>query len=156
MDRSIIDQYEAGAAKLKQAIAGLSGEQLRAAPIPGKWSMQQLVLHLMDSDLVMTERMKRIIAEKRATFLAFDENRWMESLAYAHQPAEEAADLFELNRKLFARVLRELPDATFARIGVHSERGNQSLEDIVKFAVSHLEHHLKFAAEKRSRLVGTA
>ena len=36
-----------------------------AFPVPGKWSVQQLVMHMLDSDLVAGERMKRIIAEPR-------------------------------------------------------------------------------------------
>jgi uncharacterized damage-inducible protein DinB len=153
MYRSIIDQYEAGAGSLKEVIASLSPAQLASHPVPGKWSIQQLVLHVMDADLVLTERMKRVIAEENPTLLAFSENNWMERLEYSRQPAEEAVQLFELNRGLFSRVLRHLPLTAYQRAGVHSERGNQTLADILRFSTTHLEHHLKFAHEKRHRLL---
>jgi uncharacterized damage-inducible protein DinB len=155
MDLTVIDTYAAGAGWLRQAISGLSTPQLHATPIPGKWSMQQLVVHVTDADLVMTDRMKRVIAEDEPALLAFDEEKWLARLQYSHQRAEEAAGLFEINRIVFTRVLRHLPDEAFSRVGIHSQRGRQTLADILTFSTTHLEHHLKFAHEKRNRLLAT-
>ena len=63
MDRKLIDQYADGGDKLTEAIAGLSEEQMAAFPVPGTWSIQQIVLQLLDSDLIGAERMKRVTAE---------------------------------------------------------------------------------------------
>jgi len=41
MDRSWIDKFADGARVPGEAIAGLSREELNAAPIPGTWSIQQ-------------------------------------------------------------------------------------------------------------------
>src|SRR3954468_20846283 len=65
-DRSWIDKYEAGGEHLSQAIRGLTREDLLAAPPAGenigKWTIQQVVIHLMDSDLISMDRMKRLIS----------------------------------------------------------------------------------------------
>ena len=66
MNRELIDRYAAGGSQLAPAIAGLSREQLNAFPVPGTWSIQQIVLHLMDSDLIASDRMKRVAAEESA------------------------------------------------------------------------------------------
>jgi uncharacterized damage-inducible protein DinB len=156
MDASIINQYSTGGAKLKAAIAGLSREQLLAVPIPGKWSIQQVVIHLADADLILSDRMKRVIAEEKPALLAFDQDAFLARLHCDAQPADEAAALFDQNRRLFARVLNALPAEIFERIGIHSERGPMTLRDILTMTVRHLDHHLKFIAEKRQRLVGSA
>jgi uncharacterized damage-inducible protein DinB len=152
MNRDLIDSYEDGGRRLHKAIEHLDRNDLSAMPVPGAWSIQQLVVHLADSDLVMADRMKRVIAEDRPQLLAFDENRWVTGLHYELQSAQDAADLFALNRRVLAGVLRVLPDAAFARAGVHSERGEMTLAAIVQLAVNHLEHHLKFLYEKREKL----
>jgi uncharacterized damage-inducible protein DinB len=152
MNRELLNAYEDGGRKLQKAIDHLDRNDLMAMPVPGAWSIQQLVVHLADSDLVMSDRMKRVIAEDRPQLLAFDENRWVAGLHYELQSAQDAADLFALNRRVLAGVLRVLPDAAFARAGVHSERGEMTLETIVQLAVNHLEHHLKFLYEKREKL----
>ncbi|MBX9581782.1 MAG: DinB family protein [Gemmataceae bacterium] len=52
MDRSLIEQYAAGATVPADLIRGLSAADLDARPEPGRWSLRQLVVHLLDSDLV--------------------------------------------------------------------------------------------------------
>jgi DinB family protein len=58
--------------------------------------------------------------------------------------------LFEKNRQLTAEILRRLPDGAFERWGVHNERGKVSLREYLAIVVDHLQHHLKFAREKRA------
>ena len=150
--QQLIDQYEAGAPALAQAVEGLSQEDLLAFPIPGTWSIQQIVIHLMDSDLVLADRMKRVIAEDNPLLVGFKESRFAQDLFYELQPAGEAVRLFELNRRLMAVVLRQLPELAFHRIGTHNERGQMKLLDLLDGAVRHLEHHLAFLFAKRAKL----
>lgn len=152
MDRNQIDLYEDGGRKLIKAIEGLDQRDLTAFPVSGTWSIQQLVLHVTDSDLVLAERMKRVIAEDRPALLAFDENAWIKNLYYDLQSAHEAAALFDQNRRVMTSLLRVLPDDTWKRVGVHNERGEQTLEEIFSYAVKHLDHHLKFLYDKREKL----
>jgi hypothetical protein len=62
----IVEQYAAGADRLSQSIVGLTRDDLAALPVPGAWSIQQIVLHMMDSDLISSDRMKRVIADIRS------------------------------------------------------------------------------------------
>ena len=151
-DQSIIDKYEAGGEQLALAIRGLTREDLLAVPIAGKWSTQQVVIHLMDSDLIATDRMKRIIAEDNPTLIGYDETKFARNLHYDDQSAADAVKIFDLNRKMFAGVLRKLPDSTFQRSGMHNERGKVTLGDQINSYVKHLEHHLKFIHEKRAAM----
>ena len=152
MNRTLIDEYEAGADLPAQAIAGLTREELLAHPIPSTWSVQEVVMHLMDSDLVGSDRMKRVIAEPGATLLAYDETRWVQNLGYDHADTKTACEMFRLNRKITAAVLRRLPDEAFQRTGTHTERGVETLEMLVKDYITHLHHHLKFVVAKREKL----
>src|SRR3954453_8449190 len=99
MDRKLIEQYEHGGDRLREGGQGLTHEDLPALPVPGTWSIQQIIIHLLDSDLVLSDRMKRVIAEEKPSLLAFDENRWAKQLAYDFRPAEDAIAMFVLNRK---------------------------------------------------------
>ena len=44
----LADQYLAGAKSLREAVKGMTREQLTARPIPGKWSTLEVVCHLAD------------------------------------------------------------------------------------------------------------
>src|SRR5450432_577402 len=149
MDKQLIDQYQTGGEKLRLAIRDLTDADLKSFPVPGTWSIQQIVIHMMDSELVSADRMKRIIAEENPTLIGYDETKYSKNLFYDDQPADDAVKIFDLNRKLFTRILRLLPEATFDRSGTHSERGKVVLGGYLKGVVDHLEHHLKFIHDKR-------
>lgn len=152
MDQTLLSQYLAAGPKLREGIAGLSAEELRAFPIPGTWSIQQIILHLMDADLIWTSRLKLIIAEDNPTLLGYDETRFAKNLFYDEQSADDAITIVDLNRRQFARILVKLPDSAFDRTGHHNERGPIRLGSCIELCNQHVDHHLKFLYAKRQKL----
>jgi hypothetical protein len=152
VNRELIEKYAAGADVPARAIEGLSREQLLAFPVPGTWSIQQIILHLMDSDLIAADRMKRVAAEDHPTLIGYNETAFAKNLAYEEVSAQDAAEIFRLNRRMTAELLRRLPDTAFKRTGLHNERGEVTLEQLVDTYTGHLDHHVKFLKEKRKLL----
>jgi hypothetical protein len=152
MDRSLIDQYDTGAQKLQQAIAGLTEADLHAKPVPGKWSTHQVVLHMADSEAAIADRIRRIIAEDEPTLLYWDETKFSQKLHYEKQSTADALELIRLTRRQTVRILRSIGELEFERVGVHSVRGRMSLRNVISAANGHLDHHLKFVREKREKL----
>jgi uncharacterized damage-inducible protein DinB len=150
MDRDFVEQFAAGAAKLRASIAGLSRAQLNAFPVPRTWSIQQIVIHMMDSDLIGSDRMKRVAAEENPTLIGYNETAFAGKLFYDQLDPQMACDVFEKNRLLTAEVLRRLDDASYQRAGDHNEHGRMTLAELVVNYHDHLEHHLKFIRQKRA------
>ncbi len=144
--------FRAGAEVPGRGIDGLSDEQLDARPVPGTWTIRQIVLHLMDTDLIASFRMKRIIAEERPALELYDEVAFCTRLGYEQLQASTACEVFCLNRLLTAALLEGLPEQRFQRVAIHPEVGEMSLERFVRLYIHHLEHHMRFLREKR-RLV---
>src|SRR5438132_2617695 len=92
----LIDTYLAGPQTLRQAVAGMSREQLLARPVAGKWSTLEVVCHLADFDPILADRMKRVIAEDRPALLGADENRFAAALAYHQRDLEEELHILDL------------------------------------------------------------
>jgi hypothetical protein len=152
MQRELIEQYAADADLPHRAIAGLTREELNAYPVPGTWSIQQIVIHLMDSDLIAGDRMKRVIAEDRPTLLGYNETLYSQRLFHDQLDPEMACDLFAKNRLLMTEILRRLPDEAFERVGCHNEVGAKPLSYFVQNYIDHVHHHLKFIEQKRKLL----
>lgn len=152
MNRTLIDRFDADADVPARAIAGLSLLELLALPVPGKWSIQQLIVHLMDSHVTAAWRMRRIIAEDNPLITAYDENAFVQRLAYDQTDAKAAVEIFRLTQRMTANLLRTLPDDAFERAGNHTERGRITLGELVPDYIRHLEHHMKFLREKRIAL----
>jgi uncharacterized damage-inducible protein DinB len=151
-EAELIERFVAGVPKLRLAIDALTAAELTARPGPGAWSIQELVIHVVDSDLLAWERMKRIIAEDNPTLVVAEENLWVEKLFPDDQSAADACTIFEIGRLQMARILWKLPPEAFERFGTHTTRGRQTLREVLTYFTDHLEHHLTFAFDKRQRL----
>ena len=149
---ALVQQYSNAGRHVEQSIQHLSLDDLKMVPVPGKWSIQQVVLHLCDAELAFADRIKRLIATEKPTLLAWDENAFTAQLQYDAQSAEDAAEIIRLVRLQVGRILRLQPDSAFSRTGTHSQAGAISLADVVRKANAHLDHHLKFIHEKREAM----
>ena len=152
MDRALIDRYAKGAGSLAAAIQGLSKADLTAFPVPGTWSIQQIVFHMYDSELIAGDRLKRIIAMENPLLIGYDETLFANRLFYNDLDAHAACSIVEQNRLLTAEIFRRLPDDAFQRTGIHNERGKITLGDYLASTCDHLDHHLKFVHQKRKLL----
>lgn len=147
-----ITDYLAGPEQLQQAVAGMTTEQLHAAPIPGKWSTHDVICHIADFEPVYADRMKRVIAEDNPTLLAGDPDLFAERLCYADRNTFEELELIAVVRRNLGRILATLPEADFDRTGQHNREGALSLEELLRRITGHIPHHLRFIKEKRQAL----
>jgi uncharacterized damage-inducible protein DinB len=148
----MIKSYLAGVQTLRQAVAGMTWEQLTARPVPGKWSTLEVVCHLADFEPILADRMKRVLAEDRPTLLGADETRFAAALAYHERDLGVELTIIEMTREQLARILRRQSDTALERVGVHNERGPRTLEQLLTTAANHIPHHVKFIHEKRRAL----
>jgi len=152
MDRTNIDRYAAGGPLLIKAIESLSESDLNAFPVPNTWSIRQIVIHLMDSDLIATHRMKRMVAEDKPLLISYDETAFASNLCYDKMSVKLCCDLFALNRAHTTELLRAIPDDAFDRTGIHNQYGMITLGGTVENYARHLDHHMKFLRQKREIL----
>jgi uncharacterized damage-inducible protein DinB len=148
----MIDAYLLGTQTLRQAVEGMTREQVRARPVPGKWSTLEVVCHLCDFEPIYVDRMKRVIAEDRPTLLGADEKKFASALAYHERDLQEELAIIDITRKQMARILRTLKPEALARVGVHNEAGPRTLEQLLATITNHIPHHVKFIQEKRQAL----
>jgi uncharacterized damage-inducible protein DinB len=147
-----IQNYLAGVESLKKAVAGLSPEQVKARPVPGKWSTLEVVCHLADFEPILADRMKRVIASTKPLLLGADEKDFAAALHYQDRDLGEEMAIIENTRKQMAKVLARLPAEAWQRQGVHSERGLVTLEQLLASAIRHIPHHVAFIHDKRKAL----
>ena len=154
MDRRKIELYAAGGDELVKAYLGLSNAHLHAKQPDGSWTLHQIAIHMLDSDLIGSDRMKRIACMDIPLLCGYDET------AFSNLPGSNqlnpftACNLFQKNRDMTATILHALPDAAFQRVGIHTESGKVSLEEMIDKYIDHLRHHLLFIAKKRVKLEG--
>ena len=136
---------------LEQAIAGLSDTQLRRPEAPGKWSIVQVLQHLADSDLVWAWRVRLILSHDRPTITGYDQDLWAERLHYAAAEPRQALDTFSVLRADNLRLLERATPDDMARVGVHIERGEESVGQLCRLYAGHDLLHLNQIARISAR-----
>ena len=148
----ILDRYLAGSEDLRNAVSGMTREQLIARPIPGKWSVLEVICHLADTDANIAFRIKRVLSEDRPIFERVKPDQMLAALAYHDRDAEEELAFIDIGRRQLARILKAVPPAAWERVGVVGDRGDKTVAQMVNGAVEHVAHHLKFVVEKRQAM----
>ncbi|MEY2725483.1 MAG: putative metal-dependent hydrolase YfiT [Planctomycetota bacterium] len=145
-------QYEQGAHDLVNAVCQTGPENWNKHPIPGKWSIQQVVCHLADFEPIYADRMKRVLVEDNPTLFGGDPDLFAAGLHYDKRDVERDLQLIVLVRSQMSRILRNTDIEAFQRTGVHSEAGPMTLETILERAARHIIHHIAFINEKTAAL----
>jgi hypothetical protein len=149
---TLINDYAAGPQLLREAVRGMTREQLMARPVPGKWSTLEVICHIADFEIVGADRIKRVIAENQPTLPDGDEKAFAAALKYHDRELEEELQLIGSIRASTTRILRTLKDEDFGRIGQHTAAGPLTLQQLVERGAKHIGHHAAFIKEKRKAL----
>ncbi len=128
---------------LPRAIEGLSLQQLRQPERPGKWSIGQILQHLADSDIVWAWRMRLILSQDRPPLTGYDQDLWAERLHYDQEDSSDVLELFAVLRRANLRIIERASSADLKRVGVHVERGEESLEHLRRLYAGHDLMHLR-------------
>lgn len=148
----MIAAYRRGPSELREALAGLDAEALRARPIAGKMSSLEVACHIVDSDQFMCDRVKRTIATEQPLLVGVESVDYLVPLDYHGRDLDVDLRLLEIQREQLAADLDKLPAEAWQRTAMHSENGLQTLLEIFHHAVDHLESHVGTIYAKREAM----
>lgn len=121
----------------------MSPQQLRRPEAPGKWSIVQILQHVADTEIVSSWRLRMILSHDRPPITGDDQDLWAERLHYEDADAADAIALFAHLRRANVRVFERASPEEMKRVGVHAERGEESLEQLRRLYAGHDLLHLR-------------
>lgn len=141
-ERAVLIERLAGAPqRLREAVAGLTPEQIDTPYREGGWTVRQVVHHVADSHLNSYVRFRWALTEEEPLIKAYDEKAW------ALLPDAKSADLelsLALLDALHARwvtLLKGMTEQEFNRTLRHPEVGVLRLETMLGLYDWHSRHH---------------
>ena len=135
-------EYALGYTMLREAIEGLTEEELRYKPAPDKWSIHQILIHVTDSEISSTSRLKKVLAEDEPLLISFDQNAWATNLSYDLLDREQHLLLFKLLRSSIQPILDNLTSEQSKRVGVYIDQAQFTFKQLLEFRVKHVRDHL--------------
>lgn len=128
--------------RIRRAITGRTLEDLAWKPEPHRWSVAQILAHLSDTELVGAWRFRSVLGENGVAVQAFDQNRWAEAFRYEAADPFDSLELFAATRAGTLRLLRRIDPALMNNYGIHAERGQESVNQLVRLIAGHDLNHL--------------
>jgi hypothetical protein len=150
--RESIARIQAAPARLRAAVAGLTGAQLDTPYRPGGWTVRQVVHHLPDSHMHSYARFRLALTEEAPAVKGYDQERWAQLPDARSGPIEPSLALLEALHERWLLLLRAMTPGDFARAFVHSDLGPVILDRNVALYAWHGDHHIAHITALRARM----
>jgi DinB superfamily len=131
---------QATPARLSDIWAQIGDSGLPVTYGPGKWSARQIMAHLADVELAIGFRIRQTVAEDRHQIQAFDQDHWAHG--YGSADASLAVPAQAALRRWNLSFFRSLDGAQLVRSGSHPERGEETVDLMIRILAGHDLNHL--------------
>ncbi len=135
-------------AQTASALADIVGKHkhsptvLRTRPFEGKWTPNEIIGHLTDSEWVYGYRLRLILSENDPAILGTQQDSWVAGLRHNEREPSELVEIFRVLRSLNSAVWRRTSPEDLKRAGQHNERGPESLGVMLRLLAGHDLSHL--------------
>jgi hypothetical protein len=133
----------ATAKNLERLIKGVPTSTLCKRPAADKWSASEIVAHLGDAEIVIGFRMRLILGAPGSPIAAYDQDSWVTSGHYEKRDPRRSVEQFSVVREANLALLKSLTAEQWKHYGMHSERGQETIEHIVRMTAGHDINHLQ-------------
>ena len=127
--------------RLRELVAEV-GPQLRVRPAPAEWSVLECLGHFVDAELVVSARVRWILAEDQPDIVPYDQDRWVDGLRHNDDDPADLIALFAALRTANLRLWATRTAEERTRLGIHRERGPESYELTVRLSAGHDRFHV--------------
>jgi len=129
--------------KLTRLVKGIANAKLRKRPAPDQWSVAEILAHLADVEIVIGWRLRSILGDPGTAVQAYDQNAWVTSGHYEKRDPRKSIELQRTVREANLALLKSLTPRQWKQYGQHAERGQESIEHIVRMVAGHDINHLR-------------
>ena len=129
--------------KLERLIRGVSLSKLRKRPAPDKWSVVEILAHLADTEIVGGFRIRIILGAPGTPIAGFNQDAWVTSGHYEKRDPRKSVEQFRVSREANLVLLKSLTQEQWKHHGIHSERGIETVEHIVRMFAGHDVNHIR-------------
>jgi hypothetical protein len=148
--QAAIEEIASTPAKMRAAVKGLNNAQLDTPYREGGWTVRQVVHHVPDSHMNALIRLKLALTEEKPTIKPYNETEWAK-LADANMPIEASQTLLDSVHTRWDRVWKSLKPEHFARVMVHPDHGERTVDWLAFLYAWHGKHHTAHITELRKQ-----
>lgn len=146
-ENDIVALLNAQASSVHGALSGLSDSRAAFRYAPDKWTVRELLGHLVDCERVFGYRALAIARGETFPLPSFDEDTYAALAAHDQVPIDELAEEFATLRRSHVLMLKHLDEAGRTRRGTMS--GGTATPLALSFIMAgHVRHHARICTER--------
>lgn len=150
-ESAVLARYADGPKQLERAIDELDESQLDSSRAEGKWTVRQIVHHIVDGDDVWKLCIKSALGNEDVEFTlgwygTQSQDVWAERWRYSERSVDVSLALFRANREHVVQLLQHVPDAWNRSISVMFPDGRTerwTVGGVLKMQADHVMHHIE-------------
>ncbi len=141
-ERDPLDVMAETASALARIVDRHSAAALRTRPFEGKWTPNEIIGHLTDSEWVYGYSLRLILGGDDPAILGTKQDLWVAALRHNEREPLELVEIFRTLRQLNLAEWRRASPEHLKRTGRHNERGLESLDVMLRLLAGHDLSHL--------------
>ena len=148
----LIRIYAAAPERLNALLKGLSVHELQEHAKPGKWSIQEIAIHLADAEIMGAARIRQAFAEPGSNFAAYEQEIWAKAFDYQGFDSKaffSAVMLFDSLRLNTTKIFHRAATDDWNKFGNHPHWGKLTLRQLLELYADHGERHIHQILELR-------
>jgi hypothetical protein len=146
-EEDIIEAFESSLTYIQEFISNIPVEKLEYKYQPEKWTIKEILCHLIDSERIISYRALRFARNDKNELLGYDQDEYIK---YSEANKRSVADLLEdftLARKANIVLFKSFNNEMLSRIGIANKREISVI--VLGFLISgHVLHHLNVIKER--------
>jgi len=146
-ESDIISALEKNLNELQNLFAEVSEEKGSYAYAESKWSVRELLGHLIDGERVFSYRALRISRNDQTPLASFEENSYIANSNFSRAKIAVLIEEFSLLRRSNILFFKNLTDGAWLRTGTASEAA-VSVRALAYIMVGHVRHHANILRER--------
>jgi uncharacterized damage-inducible protein DinB len=141
--RNVVRALAAAPAAIRRTVRRASRQRLARRPAPREWSVIEVLGHLLDAEVTLAFRMRKLAAEPGGVIVAWDQERWTDGLRHRRGDARTLLDAYAALRAANVEQLRRLTPSQRAAASRHPEYGRLRVSDMLAHWAEHDLNHLE-------------
>jgi hypothetical protein len=133
--------------ELDRLCGGLGESRAMHRYAEGKWTVKEVIGHLLDTERVWAYRLLRISRGDATELPGFDETRYAPEGEFNTRSIEDLVSEFRLQRASTIALVNGIPSSAWARIGV-ANGFRTSARAVVFIILGHTAHHFRILRER--------
>lgn len=147
VDDDVIDELETQAHAFPEFLRAIPAGRQDFRYAPGKWSVKELVGHVIDTERIMMYRALRFSRNDTTPVAGFDEEHYVAHAHFSERTLEELAEEFNLLRRANLHLVRSLQETDLSRKGTANDH-LVSVKALLFIMAGHLNHHRHILTER--------